>query len=468
MAAAMEPSASAGNNPAAAKDGGLLLGRFDLGKLLGAGTFGKVYVARNAHTGELVAIKALDKEKILRGGLVTQIKREIAVLRRVRHPYIVQLHEVMATRTKIYFVMEYVRGGELFSRVAKGRMREDAARRYFQQLVSAVAFCHARGVFHRDLKPENLLVDGNGDVKVSDFGLSAVSEQMHGDGLLHTLCGTPAYVAPEVLGGRGYDGAKVDIWSCGIILFVLMAGYLPFQDRNIAVMYRKINKGEFRCPRWFSPDLIRLVRRMLDTNPQTRISILEIMEHPWFKKGFRHVQFYIEDLISSQEVPDEPQPDETYESGSESDGSVVSCPDTSSERQRRRGGLPRPLSLNAFDIISFSQGFDLSGLFEETGEKTRFLSKEPVSEIISKLEEIAKVMSYTVRRIGSGVSLEKGPLTMAAEIFELTASIVVVELTMKTGDREEYEELLNKELKPRLRNLVYESPPVGKTAYSTN
>ncbi|KAJ8504802.1 hypothetical protein OPV22_005688 [Ensete ventricosum] len=120
----------------------------------------------------------------------------------IRHPYIVQLFEVMATKTKIYFVMEYVRGGELFSRVAKGRLREDTARRYFQQLISAVAFCHARGVFHRDLKPENLLVDENGDLKVSDFGLSAVAEQSRGgDGLLHTLCGTPAYVARKCCRG---------------------------------------------------------------------------------------------------------------------------------------------------------------------------------------------------------------------------------------------------------------------------
>ncbi|CAL9122090.1 unnamed protein product [Musa textilis] len=221
-------STAAGNHPEKRKkEPKLLLGRFEVGKLLGAGTFAKVYVARNISTDELVAIKALDKEKIIKCGLVAHIKREIAILRRVRHPYIVQLFEVMATKTKIYFVMEYVRGGELFSRVAKGRLREDTARRYFQQLISAVAFCHARGVFHRDLKPENLLVDENGDLKVSDFGLSAVAEQSRGgDGLLHTLCGTPAYVAPEVLSRRGYDGAKVDIWSCGVILFVLMAGYL--------------------------------------------------------------------------------------------------------------------------------------------------------------------------------------------------------------------------------------------------
>ncbi|URD99899.1 CBL-interacting protein kinase [Musa troglodytarum] len=462
------------------KDGGLLLGRFEVGKLLGAGTFAKVYVARDVRTDELVAIKALDKESILKSGLVAHIKREIAILRRVRHPYIVRLFEVMATKTKIYFVMEYVRGGELFCRVSKGRLLEDTARRYFQQLISAVAFCHARGVFHRDLKPENLLVDDHGDLKVSDFGLSAVAEQMRGDGLFHTFCGTPAYVAPEVLSRRGYDGAKIDVWSCGVILFVLMAGYLPFHDRSIVAMYRKIYKGVFRCPRWFSQDLVHLLHRLLDVNPQTRITIPEIMENPWFRKGFRHVRFYIEDnqlhsIDDPEDDPEddqlqnnEPKPDETYESGSESDCSVASCPPTFSDEQHHHP-LPRPPSLTAFDIISFSRGFDLSGLFEETEEMTRFLSKEPVSLIISKLEEIAKVVSFKVRRKDCRISLEgtregeKGPLTIGVEIYELTPSMVVVEVKKKAGDGQEYEEFCNKELKPGLQHLVYESPPVVKT-----
>ncbi|WOL20585.1 hypothetical protein Cni_G29390 [Canna indica] len=462
--------------------GGYLLGRFDVGKLLGAGTFAKVYVARDVRTDELVAIKALDKEKILKGGLVAHIKREIAILRRVRHPYIVQLFEVMATKTKIYFVMEYVRGGELFSRVAKGRLLEETARRYFQQLISAVAFCHARGVFHRDLKPENLLVDDNGDLKVSDFGLSAVAEQMRGDGLFHTFCGTPAYVAPEVLARRGYDGAKVDVWSCGVILFVLMAGYLPFHDRSIVAMYRKIYKGVFRCPRWFSHDLVHLLHRLLDVNPQTRITIPDIMEDPWFRKGFRHIRFYIEDnQLHSFDDPNpedeqpqsnEPKPDEVYESGSESDCSVASCPASFSDDQYQQA-LLRPPSLTAFDIISFSKGFDLSGLFEETGERTRFLSKEPVSDIITKLEEIAKVVSFKVRRKDCRVSLEgtregeKGPLTIGVDIYELTPSMVVVEVKKKAGDGQEYEEFCNKELKPGLRDLVYESPPIVHTTSTT-
>ncbi|KAF6176046.1 hypothetical protein GIB67_000140 [Kingdonia uniflora] len=429
----------------------LLLGRYEIGKLLGHGTFAKVYHARNVKTNESVAIKVLDKEKILKGGLMAHIKREISILRRVRHPNIVQLFEVMATKAKIYFVMELVKGGELFNKVAKGRLKEEFARKYFQQLVSAVGFCHARGVFHRDLKPENLLLDENGDLKVSDFGLSAVSDQIKQDGLFHTFCGTPAYVAPEVLARKGYDAAKVDIWSCGVILFVLMAGYLPFHDQNIMVMYKKIYKGEFRCPRWFSPELTKLLRALLATNPDNRITIPEIMETKWFKKGFKHVKFYIENdkfcNVDDHDVDYETEPEFHL-------------------NRPKPLGLPRPASLNAFDIISFSPGFDLSGLFEESVEDTRFVSGAPVSNIISKLEEIAKVVSFTVRKKDCRVSLEgqregvKGPLTIAAEIFELTPSLRVVEVKKKGGDKGEYEDFYNRELKPGMENLMIDDETV--------
>ncbi|KAK7400155.1 hypothetical protein VNO78_11355 [Psophocarpus tetragonolobus] len=437
--------------------GNLVLGRFELGKLLGHGTFAKVHQARNMKSGEVVAIKIINKEKILKGGLVSHIKREISILRRLRHPNIVELLEVMATKTKIYFVMEYVRGGELFNKVAKGRLKEDVARKYFQQLISAVEFCHARGVFHRDLKPENLLLDDNGNLKVSDFGLSAVSDQIRQDGLFHTFCGTPAYVAPEVLARKGYDGAKVDIWSCGVVLFVLMAGYLPFHDRNVMAMYKKIYRGDFRCPRWFSPQLITLLSTLLDTNPHTRISIPQIMSNPWFKKGFKQIKFYVEDdRVCSFD----------YKQLLHHDDDDLATSDSEVEIRRKNtcnnASLPRPASLNAFDIISFSQGFDLSGLFEEKGDEARFVSSAPVSKIISKLEEVAQLVSFTVRKKDCRVSLEgsregvKGPLTIAAEIFELTPSLVVVEVKKKGGDKAEYDKFCNSELRPALENLGIE------------
>ncbi|XP_010549409.1 PREDICTED: CBL-interacting serine/threonine-protein kinase 18 [Tarenaya hassleriana] len=436
----------------------VLMNKYEIGKLLGHGTFAKVYLARKIATGEDVAIKVIDKEKIMKSGLVAHIKREISILRRVRHPNIVHLFEVMATKTKIYFVMEYVRGGELFSKVAKGRLPEQTARRYFQQLISAVSFCHSRGVYHRDLKPENLLLDEKGNLKVSDFGLSAVAEQLRQDGLCHTFCGTPAYLAPEVLTRRGYDAAKADIWSCGVILFVLMAGHLPFYDKNVMSMYKKIYKGEFRCPRWFSSELVRLLMRLLDTNPETRITLPEITKNRWFKKGFKHVKFYIEDDKLCREDGDD---EDSLVDSSSGRSSTASEADAEFET-KRVGSMPRPVSLNAFDIISFSSGFDLSGLFEEGGEGARFISGAPVSKIVTKLEEIARVVSFTVRKKDYRVSLEgsregvKGPLTIAAEIFELTPDLVVVEVKKKGGDRQEYEDFCNKELRPRLESLMNE------------
>ncbi|KAE8718282.1 CBL-interacting serine/threonine-protein kinase 12 [Hibiscus syriacus] len=223
-----------------------LFGKYEILKLLGRGAFAKVYHARNLKTGQSVAIKAVSKKKVLKGGFAEHVKREIAIMRRLRHRNIVKLIEVLASKTKVYFVMEFAEGGELFTRIAKGRrFSENLCRRYFQQLISAVGYCHSRGVFHRDLKPENLLLDENYDLKISDFGLSAVKEQIRPDGLLHTICGTPGYVAPEILARKGYDGAKVDVWSCGVILYVLHAGYLPFKDPNQVVMYQRMFKGEF-------------------------------------------------------------------------------------------------------------------------------------------------------------------------------------------------------------------------------
>ncbi|KAK2973123.1 hypothetical protein RJ640_012602 [Escallonia rubra] len=225
---------------------GVLHGKYELGRVLGHGNFAKVYHARNLQTDKSVAMKVVGKEKVIKVGMTEQVKREISVMNMVRHPNIVELHEVIASKSKIYFAMELVRGGELFAKVSRGKLREETAKNYFHQLISAVDFCHSRGVYHRDLKPENLLLSEDGNLKVTDFGLSAFTEHLRQDGLLQTRCATPAYVAPEVIGKKGYDGAKADIWSCGVILFVLLAGFLPFQDNNImkAILRKAMDEDE--------------------------------------------------------------------------------------------------------------------------------------------------------------------------------------------------------------------------------
>ncbi|KAF7154411.1 hypothetical protein RHSIM_Rhsim01G0242100 [Rhododendron simsii] len=428
------------------KNGSVLMERYELGRLLGQGTFAKVYFARSLRTGQSVAIKMIDKEKILRVGLVDQIKREISVMRLVRHPYIVQLYEVMATKTKIYFVMECCKGGELFNKVAKGKLKEDVARKYFQQLINAVDFCHSRGVYHRDLKPENLLLDEDENLKVSDFGLSAFAESKRQDGLLHTTCGTPAYVAPEVINRRGYDGAKADIWSCGVILFVLLAGYLPFQDSNLMEMYRKIGKSEYKCPSFFAPEVRKLLSRMLDPNPHSRVSIAKIKENSWFKRK-----------LSTKET-------KTYAESTETACPSVESTSGPSEASSSMQELLNPADLNAFDIISFSSGFDLSGLFEDSHLKkeARFTSRKPASVIISKLEEIAKRLKLRVRKADKGLLKfegvkegRKGILSIDAEIFEVTPSFHLVEVKKANGDTLEYKKLLEDGMRPALADIVW-------------
>ncbi|KAM7263138.1 hypothetical protein ACFE04_000821 [Oxalis oulophora] len=434
--------------------GAILMQRYELGRLLGQGTFAKVYHARNLQNGTSVAIKIIDKDKVLKVGMMDQIKREISVMRLVRHPNVVQLYEVMATKSKIYFVMEYVKGGELFNKVAKGKLKEDLARRYFQQLISAVDYCHSRGVYHRDLKPENLLLDENGNLKVSDFGLSAFAESKRQDGLLHTTCGTPAYVAPEVINRKGYDGPKADIWSCGVVLFVLLAGYLPFHDSNLVEMYRKIGKAEFKYPNWFAPEVRRLLSKILDPNPNTRISMVKIMENCWFRKGLEVSKPLVTGLEKKEAFNSDVDP--VFSLNDNNDAAVaVAEPKTE---------IGKPCNLNAFDIISFSAGFNLSGLFGEREQKKeiRFTSNKPASTIISKLEEIAKRVGLNIKKKDAGhLKLEgskegrKGVMGIDAEIFEITSLFHMVEVKKSSGDTLEYQDVMKRVIRPSLNDIVW-------------
>ena len=257
------------------------IGHYRLGKTLGIGSFGKVKLAYHEITGHKVAIKILNRAKIRALDMADKVRREIQLLRKMRQPHIIRLYEVIDTPTDIFMILEYVAGGELFDYiVSRGRLSPDESRHFFHQIISGVEYCHFHHIVHRDLKPENLLLDGDNTIKLADFGLSNV---MRDGDFLRTSCGSPNYAAPEVISGNLYAGPEVDIWSCGVILYALLCGSLPFDDESIPNLFKKIRGGMYSLPSHLSELARDLIPRMLVVDPMKRITIAEIRNHPWFR-----------------------------------------------------------------------------------------------------------------------------------------------------------------------------------------
>lgn len=282
------------------------VGKYELGKTIGSGSFSKVKEGKDVETGKECAIKIIDVEQLSREHLEDQLKREIVSMKVLQHDNIVELRDVIRTVHHIYLILELLTGGELFTRLTEEkRFSEEVGRKYFQQLVAGVLHCHERGIAHRDLKPENLLLSGDGILKISDFGLSNLQRcSQSGTNMLQTVCGTPNYVAPEVLKEQGYDGRIADVWSCGVILFVMLAGYLPFDDENMNALFTKIERGEFRMARHFSDGAKDLISKILVTDPAKRITLREITQHSWFAIGWNPDQ--LKGREPTQEIPSSP------------------------------------------------------------------------------------------------------------------------------------------------------------------
>ncbi|KAK4936552.1 Protein kinase [Elasticomyces elasticus] len=248
---------------------------------IGEGSFGKVKLARHKVTGQEVAMKTINRRKLISRDMAGRIEREIQYLQLLRHPHIIKLYTVITTKTDIYMVLEYV-PMELFDYIVKhGRLGEAKARKLFQQIICAVEYCHRHKIVHRDLKPENLLLDKNMNVKIADFGLSNI---MTDGNFLKTSCGSPNYAAPEVIGGKLYAGPEVDVWSCGVILYVFLVGRLPFDDEFIPALFKKIQAGTFHIPSQTPPGAVNLIKRCLQVHPVHRITIPEIRQDEWFNK----------------------------------------------------------------------------------------------------------------------------------------------------------------------------------------
>ncbi|KAM0976122.1 hypothetical protein FF1_019121 [Malus domestica] len=290
--------------------------RYEIVKDIGSGNFGVAKLVKDKWSGELFAIKFIE-----RGQKIDEhVQREIMNHRSLKHPNIIRFKEVLLTPNDLAIVMEYAAGGELFEKICNaGRFSEDEARYFFQQLISGVSYCHSMQICHRDLKLENTLLDGSSAprLKICDFGYSKSS-------VLHSqpksTVGTPAYIAPEVLSRKEYDGKIADVWSCGVTLYVMLVGAYPFEDpedpRNFRKTLQRILSVHYSIPGYVrvSMECRHLLSRIFTANPEKRITIPEIKQHPWFLKNIP-VEFMEENGL--------PNNDQNYESSSQSNEEIL-------------------------------------------------------------------------------------------------------------------------------------------------
>ncbi|VDK49109.1 unnamed protein product [Anisakis simplex] len=278
----MTPSPPSRKEPSAMKPpkGLVRVGFYEVESTIGRGNYALVKLARHRITKTEVAIKIVDKTRLDRENLA-KMYREIDVLKMLNHPNIIKLYQVMETKNMLYLVTEYAPNGEIFDLIAKQRrLSEESAREKFWQIISAVEYCHKLNIVHRDLKAENLLLDANLNIKIADFGFSNFYNRHD---TLNTFCGSPPYAAPEVFEGKRYAGPEIDIWSLGVVLYVLICGVLPFEGGNLQVLRDRVLSGRFRVPYFMSSDCENLIRRMLTLDPAKRATIEIIKKHKWMQ-----------------------------------------------------------------------------------------------------------------------------------------------------------------------------------------
>lgn len=287
------------------------LGDYMLGRTIGAGSMGKVKYGYCKTDGQKVAVKIVPRntsfnavkqsrgkskhsgQPMTEGELEAAVNRakakdlskEVRVIREaslqmlLRHPYVCRMREFITHPNHHYMVFEHINGGQMLDYIiSHGRLRERSARNFARQIGSALQYCHANSIVHRDLKIENILISKSGNIKIIDFGLSNVFKPQ---GHLNTFCGSLYFAAPELLNARVYTGPEVDVWSFGVVLYVLVCGKVPFDDQSMPVLHARIKRGLVDYPNWLSTDCKHILSRMIDVNPHTRASLDEIMSHPW-------------------------------------------------------------------------------------------------------------------------------------------------------------------------------------------
>ncbi|EDV98039.1 serine/threonine-protein kinase BRSK1 [Drosophila grimshawi] len=279
------------------------VGPYRLEKTLGKGQTGLVKLGVHCVIGKKVAIKIINREKLSESVLM-KVEREIAIMKLIDHPHVLGLSDVYENKKYLYLILEHVSGGELFDYlVKKGRLTPKEARKFFRQIISALDFCHSHSICHRDLKPENLLLDEKNNIKIADFGMASLQPA---GSMLETSCGSPHYACPEVIRGEKYDGRKADVWSCGVILYALLVGALPFDDDNLRQLLEKVKRGVFHIPHFVPPDCQSLLRGMIEVNPDRRLTLAEINRHAWVTaggKGELELELPMMEVVQTHVIP---------------------------------------------------------------------------------------------------------------------------------------------------------------------
>jgi len=378
---------------------------------------------------KIVAIKRMNHDFIDE----KSFSREILLLGLLKHPNIIELHEVLQTKNNIYMVLELVPGGELFDRIVKvKRFDEKTARRFFQQLINGILYCHQNGIAHRDLKPENLLLDSDETLKISDFGLSATMDEGGGKKkTLMTTCGTPNYVAPEVIEEQGYDGMKADIWSLGVILYVMLAGYLPFEHDTMQGLFDIIRSGKFEYPKCFSDSAKHLINSMLVVDPKKRITLEKVIKDAWFiEDGYTPLNLEKIDVSKAESnIKDIVKEEE----------------DTTQKKKAKISG-----PMNAFEFASMLLSGQMNPLMNPNAKRvteSQFLTKGNFDSVVSilqdALEKLGGKCEKKENRLKVSVQKQGTFLLVGVEILPIIGDFCHCEVRKLKGDGLEFIKLFN-------------------------
>eukprot|EP00698_Gefionella_okellyi_P014794 TRINITY_DN4115_c0_g1_i1.p1 TRINITY_DN4115_c0_g1~~TRINITY_DN4115_c0_g1_i1.p1 ORF type:complete len:495 (-),score=79.74 TRINITY_DN4115_c0_g1_i1:373-1857(-) len=445
-----------------------IISRYELGKTIGEGEFAKVKIATRRETGERVAVKIIEKDRITSVEREQQLQREFSLMKAVIHQHIVKLQEVLSTPTRYYIVLELCSGGELFDKIlSSGCLDETQARKYFQQLISGVDYMHRHKICHRDLKPENLLLDDEGNLKISDFGFSTTLMAER----LYTAVGTPNYVAPEILTSisnrSGYDGTKVDVWSCGVILYIMLTGCFPFDADSHADLFDMICNRDVYFPSAFPKGAQTLVRGMLMKDPSLRMTTGQIKSDQWFNID-RPVSpsppMVRSDLVGSamkesdevREIPIQTPPPLPPRPWAQETTPVTSAPQPQQHQQQQLSaataafiaGPPEPVSGRAQAFLApkhvgprvLKRILDLYyNMSDRISKSTAFLSLASPMEIMERLSNAFQslgstpVIPYMYKVKATFRPGHKEEVSIHVEIIEMAPGVHLVEFARRKG-----------------------------------